>query len=70
MWISVKDRLPDAGTSFLVYSPNYDENGDLITTATLEHVPDPENNLWFFVPSGYSFDGIITHWMTIPEKPR
>ena len=66
-WISVKDRLPEAGSRVLVF----DETSEEFDLWSLE----PRESEWcpigWYDSAGWFRRGDeITHWMPLPEPPK
>ena len=60
-WISVDDRLPEAGQAVLFYSV-YDDG--LMLTGHMKHSQQwYENSRWERIVH-------VTHWMPLPEPPE
>lgn len=62
-WISVKDRLPDEQKTYLVFRK---EPYGMITIAWYS---GPENG-WLALDGGFYADGVLTHYMPLPEAPK
>ena len=60
-WISVKDRLPEAGTKALCYL----KRGEYWTAVW----DDCGDDLWSDGEAWCS-NGEVTHWMPLPEPPK
>ena len=60
-WISVKDRLPEAGTKALCYL----KRGDYWTAVW----DDCGDNLWSDGEAWCS-NGNVTHWTLLPQPPK
>lgn len=72
-WISVKDRLPEKNGEYIVTA--CDEGcpyGEGIWYSTVV-VPSEFYNgewLWYEGTQKYYLEGIVTHWMPLPEPPK
>lgn len=62
-WISVKDRLPEEQGTYLVFR---EEPYGMITIAWYS---GPENG-WLALDGGFYADGVLTHYMPLPEPPK
>ena len=72
-WISVKDRLPDSNGLYIVTA--CDEGcaaGEGIWYDTVVVTAEYYNGCWTWYEGGqeYDLDGIVTHWMPLPEPPE
>ena len=72
-WISVKDRLPENSGEYIVVA--CDEGcpyGEGIWYATVVVCAEYAFNSWTWCEGSheYSLDGIVTHWMPLPEAPK
>ena len=72
-WISVKDRLPDSNGQYIVTA--CDEGcaaGEGIWYDTVVVTAEYYNGCWTWYEGGheYDLDGIVTHWMPLPELPE
>lgn len=64
-WISVKDRLPEIGTSIL-----YCAFGRSVGEGTYQGF-DGNHHVWnMYAVSGTHWDDEVTHWMPLPEPPK
>lgn len=71
-WVNVKDRLPEGNGEYIVTACDegepYDERiwGDTVVVCAEYY-----NEAWTWQENGteYSLDGIVTHWMPLPEPP-
>ncbi len=61
-WISIEDRLPEAGVRVLLVCVDRAET--ILHTGRRWHVK--QDTAWWSVPSFYE----VTHWMPLPEPPR
>lgn len=61
-WISVKERLPEAYKSVLVYIRNASGEAGYDITFYCDHLYDTGNR-WYLPVN-------ITHWMPLPEPPK
>ena len=73
MWISVEDRLPDSNGQYIVTA--CDEGcaaGEGIWYGTVVVTAEYYNGCWTWYEGGheYDLDGIVTHWMPLPEMPQ
>ncbi len=71
-WISVNDRLPENSGEYIVVA--CDEGcpyGEGIWYATVVVCAEYAFNSWTWYEGSheYSLDGIVTHWMPLPEPP-
>jgi hypothetical protein len=64
-WISVKDRLPEDGSSVLVFIPDYPDAYLSNRVAWLDCDTTPP--LW--IHEGVDIDG-VTHWQPLPAPPE
>jgi len=62
-WISVKDRLPDEQGIYLVFR---EEPYGMITIAWYSG----HENGWLALDGGFYADGVLTHYMPLPEPPK
>ena len=72
-WISVEDRLPEKDENYIVTA--CDEGcsaGEGIWYSTVVVVAEYYKGSWTWYDGGheYSLDGIVTHWMPMPEPPN
>ena len=72
-WISVKNRLPDSNGLYIVTA--CDEGcaaGEGIWYGTVVVPAEYYNGCWTWYEGGheYDLDGIVTHWMALPEPPQ
>lgn len=72
-WISVKDRLPEEDDNYIVTA--CDEGcsaGEGIWYSTVVVVAEYYKGSWTWYDGGreYSLEGIVTHWMPMPEPPE
>ena len=72
-WISVKDRLPEEDDKYIVTA--CDEGcsaGEGIWYSTVVVVAEYYKGSWTWYDGGreYSLEGIVTHWMKMPEPPE
>lgn len=72
-WISVKDRLPEKDENYIVTV--CDEGcsaGEGIWYSTVVVVAEYYKGSWTWYDGGheYSLDGIVTHWMPMPNPPK
>lgn len=72
-WISVKNRLPDSNGIYIVTA--CDEGcaaGEGIWYDTVVVTAEYYNGCWTWYDGGneYDLDGIVTHWMPMPEPPE
>ena len=73
MWISVEDWLPDSNGQYIVTA--CDEGcaaGEGIWYDTVVVTAEYYNGCWTWYEGGheYDLDGIVTHWMALPEPPQ
>ena len=63
-WISVEEKLPEIGTTVLVFRPGHGH--DLVTYSILS-----DRHRQFIRSDGQWWDtgSRITHWMPLPEEP-
>ena len=71
-WISVEDRLPEEDDNYIVTA--CDEGcsaGEGIWYSTVVVVAEYYKASWTWYDGGseYSLEGIVTHWMPLPEPP-
>ena len=69
-WISVKDRLPEEDDNYIVTA--CDEGcsaGEGIWYSTVVVVAEYYKGSWTWYDE-YSLEGIVTHWMPMPEPPE
>ena len=81
-WISVKDKLPEARRSIIVYMPKVETfkgmgsiYTTLITWTTYDNEDYEDGTLLCDYSVGFSptfefLDGTISHWMYYPEPPE
>lgn len=72
-WIRVRDRLPENSGEYIVVA--CDEGcpyGEGIWYATVVVCAEYAFNSWTWYEGSheYSLDGIVTHWMPLPEPPE
>ena len=61
-WISVKDRLPDAQKDYLVFRR--------LPTRAVTIAWYAGENGWLALDGGFYTDGVVTHFMPLPEPPE
>jgi len=69
-WISVKDKMPDAGKDVLVYINGDDPEID-VSYHTFEVLH--KENIWHYgnqLMFETSWFQEVTHWMPLPEPPK
>ena len=69
-WISVDDRLPEEDDNYIVTA--CDEGcsaGEGIWYSTVVVVAEYYKGSWTWYDE-YSLEGIVTHWMPMPEPPE
>lgn len=64
-WISVDERLPEDGTSALVYVPQWGEDYLRYQVAWINYDISPPE----WINNGYEVDG-VTHWQPLPAPPE
>ena len=72
-WISVQDRLPEEDENYIVTA--CDEGcsaGEGIWYSTVVVVAEYYKGSWTWYDGGreYSLEGIVTHWMPMPQPPK
>ena len=72
-WISVKDRLPEEDDNYIVTA--CDEGcsaGEGIWYSTVVVLAEYYKGSWTWYDGGreYSLEGIVTHWMPMPQPPK
>lgn len=72
-WIPVTERLPDADSNYIVVA--CDEGcpyGEGIWYDTVVVVAEYYHGSWTWCESGteYDLNGLVTHWMPLPEPPK
>ena len=72
-WISVNDRLPEEDDNYIVTA--CDEGcsaGEGIWYSTVVVVAEYYKGSWTWYEGGseYSLEGIVTHWMPLPNPPK
>ena len=72
-WISVEDRLPDSNGQYIVTA--CDDGcaaGEGIWYDTVVVTAEYYNGCWTWYEGGqeYDLEGIVTHWMPLPEMPQ
>lgn len=72
-WISVKDKLPDASETGTIAALAYIANGKIAG----EYYEDMCLVLYYYNGAGWATinddivpDGIVTHWMPLPDNPK
>lgn len=72
-WISVKDKLPDASETGTIAALAYIANGKIAG----EYYEDMCLVLYYYNGAGWATisddivpDGIVTHWMPLPDSPK
>ena len=72
-WISVKDKLPDASETGTIAALAYISNGKIAG----EYYEDMCLVLYYYNGAGWATisddivpDGIVTHWMPLPDSPK
>ena len=71
-WISVNDRLPEAGQFVLIWKPGYIQPQRAKFQEGKETYPEDGGFRWFG-DNGHVFLGPyenVTHWMPLPEPPK
>lgn len=72
-WISVKDRLPDVNDNYIVTACDEDcPYGEGIWYDTVVVVAEYYKGSWTWCDNGLEYDlnGLITHWMPLPQPPK
>lgn len=72
-WISVEDRLPGENGEYIVTACDEGEPYDgTIWNDTVVVCAEYCGGCWTWYENGteYSLDGIVTHWMPMPEPPE
>lgn len=62
-WISVEDRLPDAGDRILIAVRLHNHE-----PVQLDEVLEDGDGI--YLDSSYEFGSDVTHWMPLPEPPK
>ena len=62
-WISVKDRMPDEQETYLIFRK------EPFGAVTIAWYSGSENG-WLALDGGFYADGVVTHWMPLPEPPK
>ena len=72
-WISVEERLPERNGEYIVTACDEGEPYDEITwNDTVVVCAEYYKGCWTWEENSteYSLDGIVTHWMPLPEPPE
>lgn len=72
-WISVKERLPERNGEYIVTACDEGEPYDeIIWNDTVVVWAEYYKGCWIWEENNteYSLDGIVTHWMPLPEPPK
>ena len=72
-WVSVKDRLPERNGKYIVTACDEGEPYDeIIWNDTVVVCAEYYKGCWTWEENNteYSLDGIVTHWMPLPEPPK
>jgi hypothetical protein len=74
-WISVKDRLPPKDTRVLVYCNDEEDEDTQCSSGSGIHTAYIHTQLTQFSESlpncgCTGLNGIVTHWMPLPERPN
>ena len=72
-WISVEDRLPDKDGCYIVTAcDEWCSCGEGIWYDTVVVVAEYYKGSWTWYDGGreYSLEGIVTHWMPMPNPPK
>ena len=68
-WVSVEDRLPERNGEYIVTACDEGEPYDeIIWNDTVVVCAEYYKGCWTW--EEYSLDGIVTHWMPLPEPPE
>ena len=72
-WISVEERLPERNGEYIVTACDEGEPYDeIIWNDTVVVCAEYYKGCWIWEENNteYSLDGIVTHWMPLPEPPK
>lgn len=72
-WINVEERLPERNGKYIVTACDEGEPYDeIIWNDTVVVCAEYYKGCWTWEENSteYSLDGIITHWMPLPEPPK
>lgn len=72
-WIPVTERLPDTNGTFIVTACDEGcSHGEGIWYDTVVVVAEYYKGAWTWDENGteYDLEGIVTHWMPMPEPPK
>ena len=72
-WISVEERLPERNGTYIVTACDEGEPYDMIIwNDTVVVCAEYYKGCWTWEENNieYSLDGIVTHWMPLPEPPK
>ena len=72
-WISVEERLPERNGEYIVTACDEGEPYDeIIWNDTVVVCAEYYKGCWTWEENNteYSLDGIVTHWMPLPEPPK
>ena len=72
-WVSVEDRLPERNGEYIVTACDEGESYDeKIWNDTVVVCAEYYKGCWTWEENNteYSLDGIVTHWMPLPEPPK
>ena len=72
-WISVEERLPERNGEYIVTACDEGEPYDeIIWNDTVVVCAEYYKGCWTWEENSteYSLDGIVTHWMPLPEPPE
>ena len=64
-WVSVKTRLPEICTSYLVWAPtSFPKNSNCVVAEFYD-----DNNTFYSESSDYPMED-VTHWCHLPQPPK
>ena len=72
-WVSVEERLPERNGEYIVTACDEGEPYDeIIWNDTVVVCAEYYKGCWTWEENNteYSLDGIVTHWMPLPEPPK
>lgn len=72
-WVNTKDRLPERNGTYIVTACDEGEPYDMIIwNDTVVVCAEYYKGCWTWEENNteYSLDGIVTHWMPLPEPPE
>ena len=70
-WISVMDGLPEEDNNYLVnVKLPYGRDPWYVCISTYRHVHPDKFGCFGIEKVGFTYGGVVTHWMPLPEPPK